>query len=112
VDAKAFEQIISIVPTTLIATIVCGLCTFIYKTLKHLAERTYEEMIEHNEKINKRLDSIEQKQSMTERDSHETKIQLNNYVPAEKHYNSTRSIDRDMQELRERVARIEGREKL
>lgn len=109
-DPKGIEGLLSIIPQTLIATIIGGLCTFLYKTLKLIAERTYEEMIEFNEQIKKKLDSVDEKLAIIERDTYEIKMQLNSFVTVEKHYNSTKAVNRDVSEMRERVARIEGRQ--
>ncbi len=107
--AQSFEQMLSVIPQAAMATIVAGLCTFLYKTLKYLIERTYNEMIENNHEINKKISTAIDKLNVIERDTYEIKMQLNSFVTVEKHYAYSKNVNRDVNEVRERVARIEGR---
>lgn len=104
-----YDALISIIPQAAISTVIIGLCTFVYKTIKFLVERSYQEMIDNNEQVRKKLDEMNEKFSMVERDTYEIKMQLNSFVTVEKHYATTRSVTQDITEMREKVARIEGR---
>lgn len=108
-EAQAFEKMLAVIPQALIATILTGLLTFLYKTLKYLVERTYNEMNEQNLDVKKKLDSIVAKMELVERDTYEIKMQLNSFVTVEKHYAYSKGVNKDVSEMRERVARIEGR---
>lgn len=68
--------------------------------MKHIVTSTYEEMLQSNADVKKSLEEIKNRVTAIERD---------NYVPTKEHYSVAKSVARDISELRERIARIEGR---
>src|SRR5882672_6211644 len=99
----AAEAVISIIPPSIVLLIVSALAHFLYKTLKFLIERSYQEMIDNNDKIQQRLNLINEKLNIIERDSYEIRMQLNSYITIEKHFTTTKKINKDINNVKKRI---------
>lgn len=102
-EVSHVEKLLSLVPLGVVASLIVLLVRFLYKTIKIIIEKTYDEMIRHNKKTEEMLSKIDVRLSIVERDTYEMRAQL----LVEKNL-AQNNIDKDLSEMRERVAKIEG----
>ena len=89
--------------------IVGSLAHFLYRTLKFLLDKTYEEMINNHEKVMKKIDDISSKMFSIERETYEIKTQLSSFVNVEKLHSYSRDVSKDISDVKEKMAKIESR---
>lgn len=108
-DTKDFEHFIAIIPQTFLATVLMGVVTMLYKTIKHIAVKTYNEMVDNNAEVKQQLDSIINKLMSLEQESREVKIQVAQFVTLDRFYANAKNVKKEIYDVKEKIARIEER---
>lgn len=103
------EAALSVLPPTVLVFITGAVIHFLYKSLKFLVEKTYQEMMDNHDEVKKALSNLKEHLIVIERDVYEIKMQLNSFVTIEKHYSTVKVVNNDVSDMRERVARLESR---
>lgn len=108
-DGRAITESLSFIPQAVLTSLLALLIGVVYRALKHIALTSYNEMVEHNSDIKKELESI--KGGLEDVDVKVMQMQtlLGTFVSTELHHTDTKSISKDISEIKERIARIEGR---
>lgn len=104
---ETIASVLSYVPPALFVAIIGLLGGFLYKTLKFLVEKSYNEMHENHEETKKVLQSIRDELGRIKYDVTEVKSKLNGYVTVENHYSEVKVVNSDVAEVKERIARLE-----
>ncbi len=104
---ETIASVLSYVPPALFVAIISLLVGFLYKTLKFLIEKTYNEMHDNHDDIKKSLSAIRDDLSRIKYDVTEVKLKLSGYVTVENHYSQVKVVNSDVSEVKERVARLE-----
>jgi len=104
-----YNSFFAIIPQSILVLMAGALAHFLYRTLKFLLDKTYEEMITNHEKIMKKIEDMSVKLYAIERETYEIKTQLHSYVTVEKHYAYSKDVTKDITDVKEKMAKIESR---
>lgn len=108
-DPKVLTDALGFVPQAVLTSLLALLIGIVYRALKHIALTSYNEMVDHNSDIKKELESINVKVEDIDVKMMQLQTLLGTFVSSELHHADTKSISKDISEIKERVARIEGR---